>query len=83
MARVVTYECNECGCEVVVTETSETELSPIYCCGFEVTEVAAAAKKPKKGTVKKAVRKVAQKVAKKKVAKTKKVTAKKKTSKRS
>ena len=69
-ATVVTYECRQCGTEVVVTETLETQLSPIYCCGMEVTRVSVPKKaaKPKK----KAVKKVAKKVTKKKVAKKKK-----------
>jgi hypothetical protein len=67
---VVTYECRRCGTEVVVTETLETQLSPIYCCGMEVTRISSAPKRaarPKK----KAVKKVAKKVTKKKVAKKK------------
>jgi hypothetical protein len=63
MARMVTYECDECGCEVVVTEMPETELNPIYCCGMEVTEVFSAPKKPAKKAVKKTTKKVAKKVA--------------------
>jgi len=52
MEKVVTYECNQCGCEVVVTETPETELSPIYCCGLEVTEASGVGKKPSKASKK-------------------------------
>jgi hypothetical protein len=80
-ATVITYECEECGSEFVVTPTGEMQLSPIYCCGFEVTEVAMAPKKaaaPKKKIVKKA----AAKVAKKKPAPKKKPVAKKKTAKK-
>jgi hypothetical protein len=76
MARIVTYECEECGTEVVVTETGETSLRPIYCCGLEITEVSSiphpggarkrtggkAAKKPARG-VKKAVAKSTAKAA--------------------
>ena len=78
---VITYECEECGSEFVVTPTGEMQLSPIYCCGFEVTEVDSPAKKapaPKKKVVKKA----AAKVAKKKPAPKKKPVAKKKTAKK-
>ena len=50
MARIVTYECEQCGSEIVVTETGETLLSPIYCCGVTVTEVSSVEKK--QGTVK-------------------------------
>ena len=77
MARVITYECNECGCAITVSRTPDTELEPIYCCGMEVAEVRSAAKKPAK-KVKKAIKKVTKKVTPKK-----KPAAKKKTSKRS
>jgi hypothetical protein len=76
MARMVTYECDECGCEIVVTEMPETELNPIYCCGMEVAEVSSSSGKPARKTVKKATKKVAKKVTKKVVKK--KVAAKKK-----
>ncbi|NWF52576.1 MAG: hypothetical protein HXY47_05775 [Nitrospirae bacterium] len=59
-AMVVTYECNQCGTEVVVTETLETKLSPIYCCGMEITKVSSVPKnivKPKKKVVKRVVKK--------------------------
>jgi len=68
---LVTYECRQCGTEVVVTETLETQLSPIYCCGMEVTRVSSVPKKAAKPK-KKAVKKVAKKGTKKKVAKMKK-----------
>jgi hypothetical protein len=79
-ARIITYECEECGSEIVVTPTGESELSPIYCCGIEVTEVSSAGKKalPKKKTVKKGVKKTA----KKKASPKKKPAAKKKASKK-
>jgi hypothetical protein len=80
-ARVITYECEECGSEIVVTPTGESELSPIYCCGIEVTEISSAGKKalqPKKKTVKKGTKKTA----KKKASPKKKPAAKKKTSKK-
>jgi site-specific recombinase XerD len=76
-AMVVTYECEQCGTEVVVTETGETMLSPIYCCGMQVTEVSSVEKKPVKPK-----KKTVKKVAKKKVAKRKKPAAKKKASKK-
>jgi len=81
MARMVTYECDECGCEIVVTEMPETELNPIYCCGMEVTEISSAAAKPAQKAVKKTTKRVAKKVAKKKVASRKKPAAKKTTKK--
>jgi hypothetical protein len=71
---VVNYECELCGTEVVVTSEGESRLSPIYCCGVEVTRISSAEKKPKK--------KVAKKVSKKKTAKKKKTAAKKKKSKK-
>ena len=76
-AMVVTYECEQCGTEVVVTETGETMLSPIYCCGMEVTEISSVEKKPLRPQ-----KKAAKKVAKKRVAKRKKPAAKKKASKK-
>jgi hypothetical protein len=72
-AMVVTYECSQCGTEVVVTETLETKLSPIYCCGMEVTKVSSVPKKtlkPKKKVVKKATKKEV-KATKKKISKKK------------
>jgi len=68
---VVTYECRQCGTEVVVSETMGTQLSPIYCCGMEITRISSGPKKAAKPK-KKAVKKVAKKVTKKKVAKKKK-----------
>jgi hypothetical protein len=76
-AMVVTYECEQCGTEVVVTEAGETMLSPIYCCGMQVTEISSVEKKPTKPK-----KKAAKKVAKKKVAKRKKPAMKKKASKK-
>jgi len=82
MPRVVTYECTQCGSEIVVTESLESELSPIYCCGLEVAEIAAKEKKPARPK-KKAVKKVAKKGTKKKVAAKKKPAAKRKASRKS
>jgi hypothetical protein len=81
MARVVTYECDQCGSEIVVTETSETVLSPIYCCGLEVLEVSSGKKKKsatgKSGTEVKSRKRPAKKVAAKKTsAKRKKSSSK-------
>jgi hypothetical protein len=80
-ARVITYECEECGSEIVVTPTGETVLSPIYCCGIEVTELSSAKKKPSK-PAKKTARKITKKVTKKKITAKKKPAAKKKTAKK-
>lgn len=71
MAKVITYECKECGCEIVVSGTHESHLRPIYCCGTEVAKISptskkAAAKTTKKKTVAKAVKNVARKTAAKK-----------------
>ena len=80
MARIVTFECEQCGSEIIVTETGETRLSPIYCCNVEVTELSAVAKKQAKPA--KAAKKIAGKTVVKKTAakKTvKKIVAKKTT----
>lgn len=58
--RVVTFECRECGSEVAVTATGEVQLSPIYCCGVEVTETISGVSKqakPKKRITKKTTKK--------------------------
>ena len=68
MARIITYECEQCGSEIVVTETGETQLSPIYCCSMVVTEVSSVEKKQAKPK-KKAAQRVTKKIVKKKVAK--------------
>lgn len=70
MAKIVTYECEQCGSEIVVTATGETLLSPIYCCGVTVKEVSSVAKR--QGTAKKKpAKKVTKKIVKKKAAKKK------------
>ncbi|MDI6745428.1 MAG: hypothetical protein QMD07_08650 [Thermodesulfovibrionales bacterium] len=69
MARLITYECDECGCEVTVKEMPETQLRPIYCCGVEVKEISPAKKKAVK---------TKKKAAQKKVEKKKKAVSKKK-----
>jgi hypothetical protein len=76
-SRIVTYECEECGSEIVVTSLGESRLSPIYCCGVEVAEMSSVAKKPAKPK-----KKVVKKVAKKRVAAKKKPAPKKKASRR-
>lgn len=38
--RTFTYECEACGTRLVVTESGKGYLSPIYCCGGAVKEVA-------------------------------------------
>jgi hypothetical protein len=80
-ARIITYECEECGSEIVVTPTGETVLSPIYCCGIEVAEISSAEKKSPK-PAKKIAGKTAKKVTTKKTAAKKKPAAKKKTAKK-
>lgn len=74
-ARVITYECEECGSEIVVTPTGETILSPIYCCGMEVTDISSS-------VIKKAAKKPSKNVLKKKAATKKKPAAKKRVTKK-
>jgi hypothetical protein len=62
--RIVNFECAECGSEVVVTATGEVQLSPIYCCGVEVTETTSGLRtqtKPKKQITMKTTKKISQK----------------------
>ncbi|HXX81910.1 MAG TPA: hypothetical protein VEI46_10205 [Thermodesulfovibrionales bacterium] len=82
MPKIVTYECTQCGSEIVVTESLESELSPIYCCGIEVAEIATKEKKPARPK-KKTVKKVAKKGAKKRATAKKKPAAKGKASRKS
>jgi hypothetical protein len=81
MPRIITYECTQCGTEVVVTENMETELRPIYCCGIEITEVSSVGQKSG-STVKKTAKKTAKKPVKKTAAKAPKKTAGKEVSKK-
>ena len=69
-ARIFSYECEQCGSEIIVTSSGESQLSPIYCCGIEVTEISSEAKK------------AAKKIPAKKVVAKKKPAAKKKASKK-
>jgi hypothetical protein len=73
--KMITYECTECGSEVVVTSTGDIEISPIYCCGIEVIEVPSIIKKQTK-TKKPVGKQVTKKIAPKKVT-SKKATSKK------
>jgi len=66
-AMLVTYTCRQCGAKIVVTETLDTQLSPIYCCGVEVAKISSVKKKPSKPK-----KKAIKKVAKKKIARKKK-----------
>jgi hypothetical protein len=75
MARIVTYECEQCGTEVVVTENLETDLRPIYCCGIEVAEISV--EEEKRGAGKKAPKKAVRKPAAKAVKRGIKTAAKK------
>jgi hypothetical protein len=36
--RTVLYECDVCGTEVIVNSAGIERVSPIYCCGIELTE---------------------------------------------
>ncbi len=66
MAKVITYECRECGCEIIVSGSHESHLRPIYCCGSEVTKVSSSSKRPEAKKAKKRVStKALDKVAKK------------------
>jgi len=69
-ARILSYECEQCGSEIIVTSSGESQLSPIYCCGIEVTEISSE------------VKKAAKKIPAKKVVAKKKPAAKKKASKK-
>ena len=79
MAKVITYECKECGCEIVVSGAHESHLRPIYCCGTEVAKISASMRPvKKKKTTDKAAKKSAKKVAVKATKKVaKKTTARK------
>ncbi len=63
MAKVITYECKECGCEIVVSGLHESHLRPIYCCGTEVAKISASKKTAKKN-IKRPVTNVVSKVKK-------------------
>jgi Desulfoferrodoxin, N-terminal domain len=58
--KTVTYECEQCGSEIVVTSTGEGELSPIYCCGIEVMQITPPAGKKAVSPRKEAVKKVSR-----------------------
>jgi hypothetical protein len=75
--RVVTFECRECGSEVAVTATGEVLLSPIYCCGVEVTETTSGVSRQAKSK-KQITNKTTKKTAPKKVTQKKKPSPKKK-----
>ncbi len=82
MAKVITYECKECGCEIIVSGSHETHLRPIYCCGIEVVKIPSAskgtaAKKTVEKKSTKAVRKVTKKTIDKKPLKIKATSRKK------
>jgi len=62
--KIVNFECEECGSEVIVTATGEIQLSPIYCCGVALTEMTPRVSnqtKPKKKITKKTTKKMTQK----------------------
>jgi hypothetical protein len=82
MAKVITYGCKECGCEIIVSGSHEAHLRPIFCCGVEVTKISSkgtAVKKTKEKKIAKAVKKATKKTAVKKPVR-KKTTPRKKTS---
>ena len=84
MARIITYECVQCGHQLVSRPTGETDLEPIYCCGLEVAEISSVmvpAAKPKKKAAAKTAGKTAKKALKpgaKKASAKKRPAAKKK-----
>ena len=47
-ATIATYECKKCGSKIIATKTGERKLSPIYCCGTQVTEISKSKKLTKK-----------------------------------
>ncbi len=62
--KIVNFECEECGSEVILTATGEVQLSPIYCCGVALTEMTpdvSKQTKPKKQITKKTTKKITQK----------------------
>ncbi len=64
MAKVITYECKECGCEIIVSGSHESHLRPIYCCGTEVEKVPASKRTARTKTTKKPLTKSVGKVKK-------------------
>lgn len=80
-AKTTTYKCTQCGTRLVVSESLEAHLSPIYCCGTEVTEVSTIGKKPAKPE-KTLAKKGPKVIAKGKVTKKKNPAVKKKPSKK-
>lgn len=36
MAKEIIYECRKCGKRVMVSNTGERHMSPVYCCGEEL-----------------------------------------------
>ncbi len=78
MPRIVTYECVQCGTEVIVNENLETKLRPIYCCGIRVEEISSV---PKQEMKKKAAAKTTKAAAGKLKAAGKGATQTKKTAK--
>ncbi len=65
MAKVITYECKECGCEIIVSGFHESHLRPIYCCGTEVEKVSVSKGTAKTKTAKRPPVKTAGKAVKK------------------
>ena len=67
--KIITYECDMCGCRVTVAATPDTtELSPIYCCGAELVAESCetgSGKRKKKTATKAAKKKVTRKPLKK------------------
>ncbi len=82
MAKVITYGCKECGCEIIVSGSHESHLRPIFCCGVEVVKISPASKETSKKTKGKKVSTAVKKVTRKTTVKTevkKMATARRKT----
>jgi len=78
--RIITYECEECGSEIVVNPVEGMQLSPIYCCGVQVTEISSGPEEPapkKKIKAKPAAKRITAKKPSAKKGPAKKKTAKK------
>jgi len=76
-AKTITYECEQCGSDIIVTSTGEGQLSPIYCCGVQVTEITTATKSSTRQKKQKAKKASVKKKTVKKSGLAKKKTAKK------
>jgi len=79
--RIITYECEECGSEIIVTPEEGMQLSPIYCCNVQVTEISTGPEEAPAPKKKVKAKPAAKKITAKKPS-AKKGAAKKKTAKK-